>query len=100
VLILYGDGNFVCRKCRGISYQIQRIAPSCRALARAQLLRAKLGASLDVSAPLPPKPKGMHSWTYTKLGIRVLVAERKAAAELLQALPRPATCSGGEPKNA
>lgn len=89
-LILYGDDNFVCQKCRRISYECQRITPAGRSLARAQFLRAKLGASLDLSMPLPPKPKGMHSWTYTRLGIRVLAAERKAADELLRTLPKPA----------
>jgi len=97
--ILYGDDNFVCRKCKRISYEMQRINPSERALARAQSLRVRFGADVDLYSPLPARPKGMHSWTHTKLCIRILAAERKAAEELLSTLPKPSRKSGPEPES-
>jgi hypothetical protein len=99
VVILYGDDKFVCRKCRRISYESQRITPSERALARAQTLRVRFGASVDLSSPLAPKPKGMHSWTYTRRCIRIFAAERKAAEEVLRVLPESATKPKRKPEN-
>jgi len=82
VTILYGNRGLACRKCRGFSYPSQRIPPESRALARAQDLRIRLGGSVDISQPIPPKPKGMHTWTYTSLCLRLLRAESEANAEL------------------
>jgi hypothetical protein len=82
VAILYGKDGFACRRCRRFSYPSQRIPPNDRALARAQDLRIRLGGSVDISQPIPPKPKGMHTWTYTRLCLRLLWAESEANAEL------------------
>jgi hypothetical protein len=82
VAILYGNCGLACRTCRGFSYPSQRIPPESRALARAQNLRIRLGGSVDISQPIPPKPKGMHTWTYTRLCLRLLRAESEANAEL------------------
>ena len=90
--VLYGVEDFRCRRCCKMSYESQRVAPQDRALWRAQHLRERMGASVNVSLPLPPKPKGMHSWTYTKLCIRVLAAELRAAGEVHRALDRSRAC--------
>jgi len=82
VAILYGDTEFACRKCRKLSYPTQRVAPASRALARTQSLRVRLGGSADLSQPFPAKPKGMHSWRYTKLGLRALRAEAQYDADI------------------
>ena len=99
VIILYGDDNFVCRKCRKISYESQRIAPPVRALARAQTLRVKFGGDVNLSSPPPPKPKGMNSWTYTRRCVRIFTAERNAAEELLRTLPKAAMTLSRQPEN-
>ena len=65
---------------RSMSYPSQRVRPKERLLARAQLLRFRMGASVDFHEPLPPKPKGMHEWTYTKRGIRILDWNRRASS--------------------
>src|SRR5271163_3813067 len=35
-----------------------------------------------LSQPFPAKPKGMHSWRYTKLGLRALRAEAQYDADI------------------
>jgi hypothetical protein len=82
VAIVYGNRGLACRRCRHFSYPSQRIPPNDRALARAQDLRVRLGGSVDMSQPIPPKPKGMHTWTYTRLCLRLLRAESEANAEV------------------
>lgn len=81
--ILYcGDKRLTCRACRRPTYPIQTVAPMGRALARAQKLRTKLGGSVDLDMPFPERPKGMHSFTYTKLAIRAMLAEAQFNAEV------------------
>lgn len=76
VAILYcGDKRLSCRPCRRPTYPIQMITPMGRPLARAQKMRLQLGGSVDLDMPFPERPKGMHSFTYTKLAIRAMVAE-------------------------
>ena len=77
-VILYGKEDLLCRRCRIVTYPMQRVHPRSRALARAQQVRVRLGGDPDVTRPFPPRPKGMHGWTYTKLGIKGLVAEKAA----------------------
>jgi hypothetical protein len=84
VAILYGGRGLACRHCRKLSYPTQRIAPESRALARAQCLKVRLGGSVDMSSPIPPKPKGMHSWTYTRLAIKALAAEAEANKSIVR----------------
>jgi hypothetical protein len=77
--ILYGgDGRLCCRLCRRATYPIQMVPPVGRPLARAQRLRLQLGGTVDLDTAFPQKPKGMHSFTYTKLAIRALVAESQS----------------------
>ena len=84
VATLFGREDFACRHCRKISYDCQRIAPLSRAMARAQTIRTRLGGSPDLSLPFPPRPKGMHEWTYTKLALSGLAAEIRANAAIGQ----------------
>jgi hypothetical protein len=37
-----------------------------------------------MSSPIPPKPKGMHSWTYTRLAIKALAAEAEANKSIVR----------------
>ena len=81
--ILYGcDGRFSCRLCRRPTYPIQMIPPMGRPLARAQRLRLQLGGCVDLDTPFPERPKGMHSFSYTKLAIRAMVAESQFNASV------------------
>lgn len=82
VAILYGDSRLACRHCRRPTYPVQRLAPMGRSLARAQRLRVQLGGSVDLTLPFPPRPKGMHSFTYTTLAIRAMAAEAQFNAAL------------------
>jgi hypothetical protein len=82
VAILYGDTRLACRHCRRPTYPIQMVAPISRPLARAQKIRMKLGESVDIGTPFPERPKGMHSWRYTRLAIRAMAAEAQCNADI------------------
>jgi hypothetical protein len=67
VAILYGDGSLACRHCNQLAYQSQHESPRYRALHRARAIRRKLGGSISLAEPFPPKPKGMHWRTYARI---------------------------------
>lgn len=81
--ILYGDRDIACRTCRHLSYPSQRVAPPDRFIYRSQKLRLRLGGTADTTLPFPPKPAGMPSFTYTKLGLRAHRAEVEAGKQLI-----------------
>ena len=82
VAILYGGSDFGCRTCRGLTYNTQRVPPASRPLERAQRFRVRLGGSVDMTQPFPPRPKGMHFLTYMKRAMRAWRAEDQANAEM------------------
>ena len=83
VAVLYSGDRvaFGCRKCRGLAYASQSESRQDRILERARAARRKLGGGINLSAPLPPRPRGMHRRTYNRLfGKALLAAERQLAA--------------------
>lgn len=81
VAILYGGSDFVCRTCRRLTYETQRVPPASRSLERAQRLRVRLGGSVDMTQPFPARPRGMHFLTYMKHAMRAWRAEERSNAE-------------------
>ena len=68
VAILYCVGSLpACRHCCQLVYDSQHESSRYRALHRARAIRMKLGGSISLAKPLPPKPKEMHSLTYARL---------------------------------
>lgn len=68
VAIIYGAGKyFGCRHCYRLAYPSTCENAADRALAKHQALKMRLGGSPALPAPFPPKPKGMHAKTYTRL---------------------------------
>lgn len=88
VAILYGKEDFLCRRCRGVSYPLQRVPARSRDRARAQMCRIRLGGTGDMTDTFPERPKGMHEWTYTRLACRAVAAEFKASNTLLAQFDR------------
>jgi hypothetical protein len=69
VAILHGGGVFACRRCYNLAYECQKESAADRASRRAWTLIERVGG-LGFSTlfePLPPKPKGMHARTYSRL---------------------------------
>lgn len=64
---LYGNGFFVCRRCRGLAYKSQSESVIDRACRRADKLRTKLKWDLGILNGPEIKPKGMHWRRYNKL---------------------------------
>ena len=59
--LLYSGGRiFAFRRCYNLSCQSQRESYGDRAMHRAQSIGEKLGASPNLFAPFPPRPKGMR----------------------------------------
>jgi hypothetical protein len=67
VAILYFGPELACRQCCRLAYHTQRVPSYFRAIYRAQAIRKKLGGSINLSLPLPARPKGMHWDTYIRL---------------------------------
>lgn len=76
VAILYAGGSLACRHCNQLAYQSQHESPRYRGLHRARAIRGKLGGSISLAEPIPPKTKGMHWLTYA----RFRAEEAEAAA--------------------
>lgn len=69
VAILYGGGkDFFCRHCYDLTYSSQQEGTIDRIGRKARKIRARLGASTDLFAPVScRKPKGMHQKTFLRL---------------------------------
>lgn len=91
---LYGAHAFACRSCQHFSYPSQRVAPANRVLYRAQAFRIALGGSVDLAHELPARPRGMHTWTFTRTGLRSIHLDTLASIEALENLQSPSGCVG------
>lgn len=68
VAILYGAGKyFLCRHCYDFTYSSQQESRSDRLMRKARKIRARLGASNNLMAPILFKPKNMHQKTFDRL---------------------------------
>jgi hypothetical protein len=83
VAILYGAGSFACRHCRQLAYDSQNDSGWRRSINQARVARMKLGASANLTEPLPERPKGMHRRTYRRLYGRAVGREQAFLAGTL-----------------
>lgn len=83
VAVLYGGNIFACRHCHNLSYESQREQPWNRALKRTQKIHQKLGGSGCIADGTPPKPKGMHWRTYSRLAAQMETADAQAMPPFL-----------------
>jgi len=68
VLVLYGAGRyFICRQCYNLSYSSQQENEPDRLMRKARKIRARLGASNNLTEPILFKPKNMHQKTFDRL---------------------------------
>ena len=75
------DERLACRKCAGLTYRSQYTKR--RGLHRARDIRRKLGASEELLAPLPPRPRQhMAAAKYDRLVAQLVAAEAVIAAQL------------------
>lgn len=81
-----------CRACLALSYRCSSESQAARAVRRAQRIRRKLGASVDLSVAIRAKPKGMHQSTFNRLLQELDQAESAALCAMEQWL-RPGTYS-------
>ena len=73
--ILYSAGElFACRRCHGLAYESQQQTARHRGLEQARKIRMKLGGGVDLLAPFPQRPKGMHRRTFQRLRARAEAA--------------------------
>lgn len=80
------DRSFACRSCCDLAYESQLEEPASRLIAKAHKLRARLGASGRLFAPIPDKPKGMHSRTYWRCFKLLAETEKKAMKAIMAEL--------------
>jgi len=79
--------QLTCRRCAGLTYRSQ--LTKRRGLHRARDLRRKLGASEELLAPLPPRPRQhMAAAKYDRLVAQLLAAEAVIAAQLRDMVAR------------
>jgi hypothetical protein len=90
VALLYGAMlGFRCRRCYRLAYPSQYQPWAVRALARAQRLRRRLSPLPGApGAPLPGRPRGMHTLTYYRLGLTIGWLEAKALQAMWEASSR------------
>lgn len=78
VLVLGGQ-FFLCRHCYHLPYASQCETPLDRGYRKVRKIHEKVGANLNLTAPIRNKPKGMHWRTFERL----CAAERGAQAQVL-----------------
>lgn len=64
--VLYCHGEFICRKCIGLSYESQLIYPLLRPLLQLNAIQARLQWQNGLLSPRT-KPKAMHQNTFNQL---------------------------------
>lgn len=64
--VLYLQNKFTCRHCTHLKYESQYKSESSRLFAKARKIRRSLGGTINMSEPLPNRPKGMHVTTYLR----------------------------------
>lgn len=68
VALLYGTGKyFFCRHCYNLTYGSQQESMPDRLMRKARKIRARLGASDNLTEPILFKPKNMHQKTFDRL---------------------------------
>jgi hypothetical protein len=73
--LIYGAGElFACRRCHGLAYESQQQRARHWGLEQARKIRMKLGGGVDLLAPFPQRPKGMHRRTFQRLRARAEAA--------------------------
>lgn len=83
----FAGGAFACRTCLDVRYESQREAPDARARRRARKIRHdRLKGPWDFISPFPPKPRGMHWRTYSRLFKKASAAEAESLAALREYL--------------
>lgn len=83
--ILYMDiaGEWACRRCHGAIYEVTREDRKARLFRAARRTRAALGDFGEIGAPLPDRPPGMWTSTYSRRLARAIRAE-DAALDAMQ----------------
>lgn len=77
VTCVYGANTyFLCRHCYGLNYRSQHENYFDRQLTKSHHIRMKLGGEPGALNPFPPKPKGMHWNTYSRLYLQTMAGER------------------------
>lgn len=82
------DLYFRCRRSGGFGYASQRQSRGARGLAKAALIKRRLGGTGVYGEPVPPRPKGMHRSTYEQLSRAVADAEAPSQQGQWQGLQR------------
>ena len=91
VALLYASDRspyFACRKCRHLAYAIEQENLRDRSIRRARKARLRLRGTPNLFDELPPRPKGMHTYTYNRLWGKALIAAERWADLQLAPLPR------------
>jgi hypothetical protein len=89
VAILYDAGHyFLCRHCYNLTYESQREDLPTRLISKAQKIRQHLGGSASLIEPFPPRPKGMHCRTYSRLYQKARSAEMGGMHAMLAQIER------------
>jgi hypothetical protein len=70
---------FLCRRCGGLAYDVQRERPYDRARRRADKARRRLDGDLGGRWDIPERPTGMWRRTYNRL--QAALAQAETAAE-------------------
>jgi len=86
--ILYENGqNFSCRHCQKLTYAICNEIEVYRLIRKAQKIRRKLNASINLTEPVCwDKPKGMHWKTFMGVLERLCAIENRIIMEMLEAI--------------
>jgi hypothetical protein len=77
VRILYDYGGFRCRHCVGLLYETQRVDRPHRGLLRARNIRVRLGGTMDLTEPMPLRPRYMRKARYKRLLVMAIDREMR-----------------------
>jgi hypothetical protein len=79
---------FACRRCCGLAYASQQLAPRDRLISQARKIRMQLGGGPSLFDPFPDKPRGMHWSTYERLRARAQASGARSYSFLMKYLHR------------
>jgi hypothetical protein len=85
-----GGERFLSREAHGLRYAAEHASVEDTDIERVARLYSRIAgepAPHGVFSSLPPRPRGMHDWTYTRLAMKMMQVQSRVLSRLEASLP-------------